>query len=51
MRGTYWLVIAAVLFIVSLVLHQVPLLLISLLLLLVRGVTRLWERYSLSRVE
>ena len=51
MRGTYWLVIAAVLFIVSLVLHQVPLLLISLLLLLVRGVTRLWERYSFARVE
>jgi len=51
MRGSYWLFIAAVLFIAGLLLHQVPLLLVALLLLLVRGVTRLWERYCLSRVE
>lgn len=31
--------------------HQIPLLLISLLLFLVGGVARLWDRYCLSRVE
>lgn len=51
MRGSYWLLIAAVLFVAGLLLHQVPLLLIALLLILVRGVTRLWERYCLARVE
>ena len=51
MRGGYWLFIAVVLFVAGLLLHQVPLLLVALLLLLVRGVTRLWERYCLTRVE
>ena len=51
MRDSSWLLIAAVLFIASLVLHQIPLLLISLLLFLIWGVTRLWERYCLSRLE
>jgi len=51
MRGSYWLFIAAVLFIAGLLLHQVPLVLVALLLLLVSGVTRLWERYCLTRVE
>jgi len=51
MLGSYWLFIAALLFIISLVLHQVPLLLVSLLFILVRGVARLWERYCLTRIE
>ena len=51
MRGRHWLYIAAVLFIASLILHQVPLLLVSLLLALIWGVTKLWERYCLDRVE
>lgn len=51
MLGSYWLLLAALLFIISLILHQVPLLLVSLLFLLVRGVARLWERYCLTRVE
>jgi len=51
MRDSSWLLIAAVLFIASLVLHQIPLLLISLLLFLIWGITRLWERYCLSRLE
>lgn len=51
MRGTYWPIIAGVLFFIGLILHQVPLLLVSLLLLLVRGITKLWERYSLTRIE
>lgn len=51
MRGSYLLYIAGVLLVASLLLHQVPLLLVSLLLFLVRGVSRLWERYCLVRVE
>ena len=51
MLGSYWLFIAALLFIISLVLHQVPLLLVSLMFILVRGVARLWERYCLTRIE
>ncbi len=51
MRDSSWLLIAAVLFIASLLLHQIPLLLISLLLFLIRGITRLWEHYCLSRLE
>ena len=51
MRGTYWPWIAGLLFFIGLIMHQVPLLLVSLLLLLVWGITRLWERYSLTRIE
>jgi len=51
MQGTYWLWIAGLLFFAGLLMHQVPLLLVSLLLLLVRGITVVWERYSLKRIE
>lgn len=51
MLGSYWLVISALLFITSLLLHQVALLLVALLLFLVGGTARLWDRYCLSRVE
>ena len=51
MLGSYWLLVSGLLFITSLIVHQVPLLLISLLLFLVGGVARLWDRYCLSRVE
>ena len=51
MLGSYWLFISGLLFILSLILHQVPLMLVSLLLFLVGGVARLWNRYCLSRVE
>lgn len=51
MLGSYWLFIAALLFIISLILHQVPLLLASLLFFLAGGVARLWKRYCLTRVE
>ena len=51
MRGDYWLLAAALIFVISLVLHQVPLALITLLFLLVGGVSRLWNRYCLHRVE
>lgn len=51
MLGNYWWGISGLLFIFSLILHQTPLLLVSLLLFLVGDVARLWERYCLSRVE
>ena len=51
MRGSYWPLIGGVLFFAGLILHQVPLLLVALLLFLIRGVTRLWERYCLTRIE
>ena len=51
MLGKYWVYIAALLFIASLVLHQVPLLLVSLLFFLTGGAARLWGRYCLTRIE
>jgi len=51
MRGDYWLFLSILLLIISLVLHQVPLLLISLLFLLTSGVSRLWNRFCLHRIE
>ncbi len=51
MLGSYWLLITVLLFIAGLILHQVPLLLFSLLFFLVGGVARLWKRYCLTRVE
>ncbi len=49
--GDYWLVITVLLLLISLLTHQVPLLLIMLLFFLTGGVARLWERYCLTRVE
>jgi uncharacterized protein (DUF58 family) len=51
MRGDHWLLIAAIILIISLAMHQVTLALISLLFLLTGGVSRLWNRYCLNRVE
>jgi len=51
MRGDYWIFIAVVIFIISLALQQVPLALVSLLFVLTGGVSRLWNRYCLDRVE
>jgi uncharacterized protein (DUF58 family) len=51
MRGDYWLFIAFLILIISLVTHQVPLVLVSLLFLLTGGVSRLWNRFCLRRVE
>ena len=49
--GNYWLLTTALLLLISLLMHQVPLLLISLLLFLTGGVARLWERHCLTRLE
>ena len=51
MLGDYSLFIALVIFIASLVFHQVPLLLVSLLFFLTGVAARLWNRYCLTRVE
>jgi uncharacterized protein (DUF58 family) len=51
MRGDYWLLIAIIILIISLAMHQVSLALISLLFLLTGSVSRLWNRYCLDRVE
>ncbi len=51
MRGGYWPLVVGALFFIGLATHQVPLLLVALLLMVVWGVTRLWERYSLTRIE
>jgi uncharacterized protein (DUF58 family) len=51
MRGDYWLLIAALVLIISLAMHQAALALVALLFLLAGGVSRLWNRYCLRRVE
>src|SRR4030042_1955889 len=51
MRGDYWIFIAAIILIISLALQQVPLALVSLLFILTGGVSRLWNKYCLHRIE
>ncbi len=51
MRGDAWIIIAVIILIISLALHQVPLALIALLFILTGGVSRLWNKYCLRRVE
>ena len=51
MRGDAWLFLAVLILIVSLVLQQVALALICLLFLLTGGVSRLWNRFCLHRIE
>jgi uncharacterized protein (DUF58 family) len=51
MRGDAWILIAVIILIVSLALHQVPLAMVSLLFILTGGVSRLWNKYCLRRVE
>ncbi len=49
--GSFWTFVAVLLFFISGLLGSLPLLLVSILLLLLAGVSRLWARYSLSRFE
>jgi uncharacterized protein (DUF58 family) len=51
MRGDYWIILAILIFIISLALRQVPLALVALLFILTGGVSRLWNKYCLHRVE
>jgi uncharacterized protein (DUF58 family) len=49
--GNYWYVFPLLLLVLSLILHQLPLLLVSLLIFLAGGIAKLWGRFCLSRVE
>jgi uncharacterized protein (DUF58 family) len=51
MKGDLWIFFAVIILIISLVLHQVPLALVALLFILTGGVSRLWNKYCLRRVE
>ena len=51
MVGNYWLFLTVILLAISFLIHQIPLLLISLLFFLTGSAARLWERYCLSRIE
>jgi uncharacterized protein (DUF58 family) len=51
MKGDYWIFFAVIILIISLALHQVPLALVALLFILTGGVSRLWNKYCLRRVE
>jgi uncharacterized protein (DUF58 family) len=51
MLGGFWLVITALLLIASLAFHQAVLFLMALIFFLVGGAARLWDKYSLRRVE
>ncbi len=51
MRGDYWIFVAVCILIVSLIIQQVPLALVALLFVLTGGVSRLWNKYCLHRIE
>jgi uncharacterized protein (DUF58 family) len=51
MKGDYWIFLAVIILIISLALHQVALALVALLFILTGGVSRLWNKYCLRRVE
>jgi uncharacterized protein (DUF58 family) len=51
MKGDSWLLIAVLILIISLAAHQVVLALVALLFLLTGGVSRLWNRFCLHRIE
>jgi uncharacterized protein (DUF58 family) len=49
--GNYWLLFSAVLLILSIIINQIPLLLVSLIFFLTGSIARIWDRYCLSRIE
>ncbi|MDD5287827.1 MAG: DUF58 domain-containing protein [Dehalococcoidales bacterium] len=51
MLGAFWLFTTILLVVLSLILRQVPLFLVAVLVFIAGGVARLWDRYSLNRVE
>jgi uncharacterized protein (DUF58 family) len=51
MRGDYWLWLAFLLLILGIALHQIALALVAFLFLLTGGVSRLWNKYCLHRIE
>lgn len=51
MLGQLWLPVTVLLFLVSLILRQVPIFMIAIAFFLAGGLARLWGRYCLNRVE
>ncbi len=51
MIGDLWVVVTILLVIASLITKQVPLFLVSLIFFMAGGLARIWNRYSLNRVE
>jgi uncharacterized protein (DUF58 family) len=51
MRGDYWLWLAFLILILGIAFHQVALALVALLFILTGGVSRLWNKYCLNRIE
>jgi uncharacterized protein (DUF58 family) len=51
MIGQLWLIVSILLVIISIITKQVPLFMVALLFFLAGGIARLWDRYSLRRVE
>ena len=51
MRGNFWVFLACLVFIVSLIAKQAPLFVIALLILLSAAASRLWNHFCLHRVE
>ena len=51
MRSDGWLLIALVVLIISLIINQIPLVIISLLFIFTGGISRLWNKYCLHRIE
>ena len=51
MIGELWLFFSIVLLVVSIIIKQVPLFLVALLFFMAGGLARLWDKYSLQRVE
>lgn len=49
--GNYWLLFSAVLLILSIIINQIPLLLVSLIFFFTGSIARIWDRYCLSRIE
>jgi uncharacterized protein (DUF58 family) len=49
--GNYWLLFSAALLILSVIINQIPLLLVSLIFFLTGSIARIWDRYCLSRIE
>ena len=49
--GNSWLLFTAVLLILSLIINQIPLLLVSLVFFLTGSIARIWDKYCLSRIE
>jgi uncharacterized protein (DUF58 family) len=51
MGGDYWLFLGIVVLIIGVTMHQVPLIIFTIIFLLGGGLSRLWNRFCLHRIE